>query len=75
MSQLTQISVGNCGFHAAPFCPRNDLPPFGVDFSLIAADTFYIYSPSDTPQGLRRGSVFTGYPRSLGSAWEMPYAH
>lgn len=75
MNQMRRVMVHRTGFQAAPFRPRSDLPPLGIDFWGAATDTFYIYSPSDTPQGLRRGSVFLALPGSLGSAWEAPHAH
>jgi len=39
-----------------------------LDFPAHRADTYSIYSPPDMPQGLRRGSVFSG------SAWEVSHA-
>jgi len=45
-----------------------------VDLWCAIADTFSIYSPSDTPQGLGRGSVFPSFQNLLGSAWEMTHA-
>lgn len=45
-----------------------------LDFWAAVADTCYIYSPLDTPQGLWRGYFFLGSPISFGSAWEVSHA-
>jgi hypothetical protein len=51
---------------------RRDLEQFlwfiRLDFRANQSDSVGIYSPSDMPQGLWRGSVF------LGAAWEVPHA-
>lgn len=63
MSQSTHIIVLGTGLRAAPFGRWQDFRRFSVDFWRGTADTFCIYSPSDTPQGLRRGFVFLALPK------------
>lgn len=75
MNRLTRISVYKGGLQAAYFGRRRGSSVASqLDFLAAKADTSYIYSPLDTPQGLRRGSVFLGSPSSFGSAWEVSHA-
>jgi hypothetical protein len=46
-------------------------PETPLDFFAVTADICGIYSPLDTPQGLRRGFVFDG---SDVRAWEVSHA-
>ena len=55
------MNVTRCEFDAyseLDFAEISEIGPSWLDFSVEKGDTSYIYPPLDTPQGLRRGSVF-----------------
>lgn len=57
------MNVTRCEFDAYSelgFAEISEIGPSWLDFSLEKGDTSYICPPLDTPQGLRRGSVFPG---------------
>lgn len=68
------MNVTRCEFDACSeldFAENSEIGQTRLDFSVEQGDTSYIYPPLDTPQGLRRGSVFLGAP---GQAWEESHA-
>jgi hypothetical protein len=67
------MNVTRCEFDAYSelgFAEISEIGPSWLDFSHENGDTSYICPPLDTPQGLRRGSVFPG---SLGHGNLRPY--
>ena len=68
------MNVTRCEFDAYSelgFAEISEIGPSWLDFSHENGDTSYICPPLDTPQGLRRGSVFPG---ACGQAWEESHA-
>jgi hypothetical protein len=57
------MNVTRCEFDAysePDSAEISEIGPSWLDFSVEKGDTSYICPPLDTPQGLRRGSVFLG---------------
>ena len=74
VNPMPAANVLQTAMYAADFARRPKSSAGALDFRVVAADTYFIYSPLDTPQGLWRGSVFLGASVSHGAAWEASHA-